>query len=89
MVGREDIKARVEEQITRGHAAAELLNSPVFKEIVDTLAAEFFAEFRKAEGPEMRLRASLKFDILEELVERISRMYEVGRNNSQNMRSRT
>ena len=83
-----DVKAKVTEQIALGHKAGELLSNPAFKQVVDDLAVLYYKEFMSAQmqNPSDLLMARLKAVVLEQLVDEMTRMYEIGKNNSQNMK---
>lgn len=85
-----DIDAKIAEQITLGHRAGELLANPAFKEVVDELAMEYYREFRAlgASDTDGLRTASLKATILEEIVNRMTQMWDVGVFNSQRMGQR-
>ena len=83
-----DVKKVVADQITLGHRAGELLANPAFKEVVDGLAVKFYNDFLSAQmqNPSELLIARLKAVVLEELVNELTRAFEIGVNNTKNMK---
>jgi hypothetical protein len=83
-----DVRTVVAEQIALGHKAGELLANPAFKQVVDDLAIQYYKEFMSAQmhNPSELLMARLKAIVLEEIVDTMTQMYDVGKSNSQNMK---
>lgn len=83
-----DVKKAVAEQIALGHKAGELLANPAFKEAVDDLAVQLYKDFMSAQmqNPSELLIARLKAVVLEELVDSLTRMYEIGMSNTKAMK---
>lgn len=80
-----DLNAKVAEQIALGHKAGELLANPAFKQAVDDLAVQYYADFRAASpmAAEDLVLARLRTDALDRVVADLTQMHAVGFSNTQ------